>query len=147
MIFLVISHCCIAELSKMKEEGQKEIQLAKSFDRRLCGHKENPLSPAQCIADLTNKQGKGNIHRYVVATQDVDLRQQLRAVPGVPLIYIYRCVMTLEPVSHATQRHMAHGDMSNRGINEKEREMVKHLKKHGSIAVSSALQVDSNKEG
>ncbi len=40
--------------------------------------------------------GKENEHHYLVASQDPELRRELRAVPGVPLFHIIRNTMVLE---------------------------------------------------
>jgi U3 small nucleolar RNA-associated protein 23 len=40
-----------------------------------------------------------NKHRYVVASQNLDVRRMLRGIRGVPLIYIKRSVMILEPMA------------------------------------------------
>jgi len=50
---------------------------------------------------LLNK-GDTNQFNYCVATQDLNLRDYLRRIPGIPLIYINRSVMILEPPSPAT---------------------------------------------
>lgn len=52
---------------------------------------------------LTEMSGSSNAHRYVVATQSQTLRQQLRKIPGVPIVHIKRSVMVLEPVSDASE--------------------------------------------
>jgi U3 small nucleolar RNA-associated protein 23 len=46
---------------------------------------------------LTNK------HRYVVATNDPEVRAFMRRIPGVPLVYVNRSVMILEPMTAATE--------------------------------------------
>ena len=46
--------------------------------------------------------GETNQFNYAVATQDQELRAYLRSIPGVPLIYINKSVMILEPISIAT---------------------------------------------
>ena len=51
--------------------------------------------------------GGTNKHRYVLATQSLELRQHLRAVPAVPIVHMNRSVMILEPVSDATLRAKA----------------------------------------
>lgn len=48
--------------------------------------------------------GKDNPNRYVIATQSLDLRKKLRAVPGLPLVYINRSVMLLETPSDQTMQ-------------------------------------------
>lgn len=93
----MITQCCIKELYDQKADPS--IRLAKTMERRRCGHVEAPETPLACVAECV---GTRNKNRYIVATQDVKLREKLRAIPGVPLIYINRSVMILEPPSPAT---------------------------------------------
>lgn len=48
------------------------------------------------------KNNKTNKHRYVVASQDVETRKNMREILGVPLVYINRSVMIMEPMAGAT---------------------------------------------
>lgn len=49
---------------------------------------------------MLDPKGSGtNKHRYVVATQDRDVRAAMREVAGVPLVYINRSVMVMEPMA------------------------------------------------
>lgn len=80
------------------------ISLAKTLERRRCGHHPDeypePLSTMECLQSVVDPKGNGtNKHCYVVATQDLDVRRNLRAVRGVPLVYIKRSVMILEPMA------------------------------------------------
>lgn len=52
--------------------------------------------------DVSSCTGEENKNRYVFATQSLDLRQQLRKVPGSPIVYIARSVMLLETPSDQT---------------------------------------------
>lgn len=73
---------------------RKVIEKAKEFERRRCGHRpeEYPeaLGTLQCLGECV---GKTNKHRYVVASQDPEVRATMRGIPGVPLVYISRSVM------------------------------------------------------
>lgn len=78
--------------------------MAKTFERRRCGHHPDeypePLSTEECLQSVVDPKGTGqNKHRYVVASQDNDVRRMLRGVRGTPLIYIKRSVMILEPMA------------------------------------------------
>jgi U3 small nucleolar RNA-associated protein 23 len=92
----VITQCCIAELYKTGD--QDVIALAKKCERRRCGHIPDPLSGHDCITACLNVDGE-NKHRYILATQDETLRAEMRAIPGVPMMYIKRAVMIMEPPS------------------------------------------------
>jgi hypothetical protein len=47
--------------------------------------------------------GERNEDKYMVATQDGDLRASLRGVPSVGLILISRAVILMEPPSQASK--------------------------------------------
>jgi U3 small nucleolar RNA-associated protein 23 len=83
------------------------IDRAKLFERRRCDHRPEeypePLSAVQCISSVVDPKGsKINKHRYVVASQHLDVRKVMREVMGVPLVYINRSVMIMEPMAGAT---------------------------------------------
>ncbi|CAG9938161.1 unnamed protein product [Clonostachys rosea f. rosea IK726] len=102
----MITQCEIRKLYSQKNEpgGNEAIELAKTLERRRCGHHPDqypePLSTQECIMSVIDPKDSGkNKHRYVVASQDVEVRRKLRTVRGVPLIYIKRSVMILEPMA------------------------------------------------
>jgi U3 small nucleolar RNA-associated protein 23 len=65
--------------------------------------------------------GGKNKHRYVIATQKPKLRALLRTIPAVPLIYVNRSVMIMEPMSPATERARANIEEAklSGGLNDK----------------------------
>lgn len=102
----MITQCEIRHLyNKKGEPGIYEaIELAKTFERRRCGHHPDqhpePLPASECMLSVVDPSSNGvNKHRYVVASQSQPVRQLLRSVRGVPLIYIKRSVMILEPMA------------------------------------------------
>ena len=110
----MITQCCIHELYLQGTSQQAAIDLAKSFERRKCNHRE-AIPGDECISSVIGKSlavgracpldvsaGDSNKHRYVVATQSHALRVKLRLIPGVPIVHINRAVMILEPPSDAT---------------------------------------------
>jgi U3 small nucleolar RNA-associated protein 23 len=85
------------------------IDKAKLYERRRCGHRPDefpePLSAKECIESVVDPKGaKHNKHRYVVASQDIEVRKAMRKVEGVPLVYINRSVMIMEPMAGATEQ-------------------------------------------
>jgi len=95
----VITQCSISELYKTGD--QAVIALAKKCERRRCGHIPDPVVGHDCITACLNVEGE-NKHRYILATQDEELRAEMRSVPGVPMVYIRRAVMIMEPPSQAS---------------------------------------------
>lgn len=101
----MITQCCMQAL--YATDNQQAIDLAKRFERRRCNHPpKDPKPPAECIESIVNIDGV-NKHRYVVASQSTRLRRRLRSVPGVPLIFMNRSVMVMEPASDALKRAAA----------------------------------------
>lgn len=102
----VITQCEIRKLYANKDQpgGNAAIELAKTFERRRCGHHPDqypePLETIECMQSVVDPKSTGeNKHRYVVASQSLDVRRMLRGIRGVPLIYIKRSVMILEPMA------------------------------------------------
>ncbi|KAF7535704.1 hypothetical protein G7Z17_g13167 [Cylindrodendrum hubeiense] len=102
----MITQCEIRKLyAQNKESGVVEaIDLAKTLERRRCGHHPDqypePLSTEECMKSVVDPKGTNqNKHRYVVASQSQEVRRMLRGIKGVPLIYIKRSVMILEPMA------------------------------------------------
>ena len=58
-------------------------------------------TPADAIRALVGARNPG---RYLVATQEEELRTHLRGVPGVPLFHLQRLVLILEGPSAASRR-------------------------------------------
>jgi U3 small nucleolar RNA-associated protein 23 len=108
----MITQCCIRHLYNAQDganQAEKDawIAVAKEAERRRCGHHEleEPLSELDCLKSTVDPKGSGNNKNcYVIATQDVEVRKWMRAnVAGVPLIYVQRSVMILEPMSGRTE--------------------------------------------
>jgi len=58
------------------------------------------LSALECLKSCVDPKGAGvNSHRYIVAAQEPEIRAKMRSIPGVPLIYITRSIVLLEPMS------------------------------------------------
>jgi U3 small nucleolar RNA-associated protein 23 len=69
------------------------IDKAKLFERRRCDHHPEeypePLSALECISSVVDPKGsKTNKHRYVVASQDLDVRKVMRSVMGATSIAV-----------------------------------------------------------
>ncbi|EMD41802.1 hypothetical protein CERSUDRAFT_102193 [Gelatoporia subvermispora B] len=96
----MITQCCIHELYLQGKAQQPAVDLAKTFERRKCNHRE-AIPGDDCLVSVI---GETNKHRYAVATQSQELRSKLRIVPAVPVVHVNRAVMILEPPSDATLR-------------------------------------------
>ena len=81
------------------------ILRAKNMERRRCNHHtlEQPLSTLECLSSVIDpKKSRTNKNRYIIASQNEEFRRQCREIKGVPLIYIKRSVMVMEPMAEAS---------------------------------------------
>jgi U3 small nucleolar RNA-associated protein 23 len=104
----LISQCDIRHLYSATPKDEEVITKAKEFERRRCGHHEldEPLSSLECITECVDPKGNmTNKFRYVVASQDPKVRAHLRRIPGVPLVYISKSVVILEPMAAESQTY------------------------------------------
>lgn len=106
---LVITQCSIRhlyELTATSKNGKESlIGLAKQMERRRCNHHtlEKPLSTLECLASVIDpKHSNTNKNRYVIASQEEEVRRYCRGVKGVPLVYVKRSVMVMEPMADSS---------------------------------------------
>ena len=106
---VVITQCSIRHLYTLTSVSQprKEalILRAKSMERRRCNHHtlDQPLSTLECLSNVIDpKDSYTNKNRYVVASQEEDVRRHCRNIKGVPLVYVKRSVMVMEPMADSS---------------------------------------------
>ncbi|KAL8795950.1 MAG: hypothetical protein Q9182_007456 [Xanthomendoza sp. 2 TL-2023] len=104
----MITQCSIRHLYTLpvpQPDKDPLILLAKSMERRRCNHHDldEPLSSLECLSSVIDpKKSATNRNRYVVASQGDEVRRFCRGVKGVPLVYVKRSVMILEPMADST---------------------------------------------
>uniref|UniRef100_A0A914ELK8 rRNA-processing protein FCF1 homolog n=1 Tax=Acrobeloides nanus TaxID=290746 RepID=A0A914ELK8_9BILA len=79
-----IPDCVLGELEKMGQRFKLALKIIKDnrFQRLNCSHKG--IYADDCIVQRVTQ------HKcYIVATCDRDLRQRIRKIPGVPIMYIH----------------------------------------------------------
>jgi len=96
----MVTGCVLAELRSLGERALGAAIIAKGYYRLKCGHDEDPISASKCILQQI---GKSNERRLFVATQDGELRNQLREIPGVPILRLNGQVPQLEEPSASSR--------------------------------------------
>jgi len=131
----VITQCSIRHLYTLTSipQPQKDalILRAKSMERRRCNHHtlEHPLSTLECLSSVVDpKESQTNKNRYVVASQEEEVRGHCRAIKGVPLVYVKRSVMVMEPMAESSlgaregfEKGKFRAGIRNRGANPGEK--------------------------
>lgn len=78
-------------------------------------------------------------YRYLVATQDRLLQDQLRKVPGAPIMYLHGKAPTLEPPSQSS-REFAEQLRNNTIMTDVQEETIKTLMKQSGLETEDALK-------
>ncbi|XP_076383495.1 rRNA-processing protein UTP23 homolog [Megalopta genalis] len=125
---LLTTSCIILETEKLCSFSKTitgAMQIVKQYPVHKCGHDKNSITGTKCLKSMV---GKNNPSRYIVATQDRELQDLLRKIPGVPIIYLHGKVPTLEAPSQASHDY-AQGIRDGLGMSTWEKENIKTLKK------------------
>ncbi|ODV85514.1 hypothetical protein CANARDRAFT_28305 [[Candida] arabinofermentans NRRL YB-2248] len=141
---MMITQCCINHLYETK--NQPAIEIAKRMEKRRCGHKDT-LSSRDCIKSIVSINGE-NKHRYCIVTQDEDLRRDLRKIPGVPLVYMNRSVMIMEPLSNASAKvvQMVEARKLTGGLNDPKYAGRLHVDEQQSLPGTSEKENETNND-
>ena len=93
----VVTECTIAELEKLGDKFRLALRVAKDerWQRLICPHSGTYAD--DCIVDTVVKS-----RIYLVGTNDKQLRQRLRKIPGVPLVAVGRGKCSVERLPNAT---------------------------------------------
>lgn len=116
----------------MEKLGHKlvgALKILKDYPAHKCTHKFEPVTGSEClISMLVNNNEK----HYLIATQDRDLQEKVRALPAVPLLYLHGRTPVLDEPSEVSQVY-AKQKMS--GVLESEKKALEELKeKHGVLS-------------
>ncbi|XP_068621370.1 rRNA-processing protein UTP23 homolog [Battus philenor] len=123
---LLTTRCIIIETEKISKKTHGALTILKQFGIHECGHKE-PVTGSQCIKSMI---GSKNEKHYILASQDRDLQEKMRAKAGVPLLYLHNKSPTLEKPSKSSYNKAGQALESNfTFITENQNEALKSMKK------------------
>ncbi|KAG2763904.1 hypothetical protein JG687_00001778 [Phytophthora cactorum] len=119
-----VPRAALDELKTLGETTKEAYELAKSFKvaevyDQSQDEKQETVDVSKSIQSII---GERNDRKFVVCTQEVELRKALRLVPGVPLLYLNRSVLVFEEISRATLaivRQEEKANMAKLDVNEK----------------------------
>lgn len=91
-----VTDCVMAELEKLGPKYRMALKVARDpgFERLPCIHKGTYAD--DCLVERVTQ------HRcYIVATCDKGLKNRIRKIPGVPIMYIAQHKYTIEQLPEA----------------------------------------------
>lgn len=122
---LYTTNCILEEGKLLGTPLYGAVLICKQFKLRKCGH-DKPVSAQECIRSMI---GKANDHHLFVASQDNELRDELRKIPGVPLLRIHYNALVLEKPSRDTVSEAKKIDTDKVTASEYEQERIDKLKR------------------
>nr|ADD37906.1 rRNA-processing protein UTP23 homolog [Lepeophtheirus salmonis] len=104
------SPCAITETDKLGPQLYGASLILKGLAASYlleCSHGKEPLPAVKCIKSILKDNNSSS--SIIVATQDPELRERVRKIPGVPLIYLHGNAPTLEEPSAYTKSFVTKG--------------------------------------
>ncbi|KAE8743531.1 hypothetical protein FOCC_FOCC010856 [Frankliniella occidentalis] len=124
-IKLLTTPCIVLETEKLGKSVFGAMLIVKKFPIHKCSHKDKPVTGSKCLQSMI---GTSNPNRYIIATQDRDLQDRLRSIPGVPLLYFHNKAPTLEAPSDESHKAASQATNSLWGVSKFEQETLAKLK-------------------
>eukprot|EP01041_Mallomonas_annulata_P003641 gene3641-7258_t len=108
-IRMFITKSSLKELVQVGLKAEAAKQFAKSKceildDDSYYGETPSDKMLAMLAALPVNATEESNSRQYFVASQDKEFRQQLGRIPGIPIIYLNKVIMVMEPPSDVSKQ-------------------------------------------
>jgi len=123
---LITTPCIVIETEGIGPQVFGALNILKQFPTHKCSHSSRPEAADQCVLSMV---GSANPNRYIVATQDPTLRDRLREVPGVALLYLHGNAPTLEKPSEKTMAFAADQSLQRTEVLDYQKEILDAMKK------------------
>ncbi|KAI9246850.1 Fcf1-domain-containing protein [Sporodiniella umbellata] len=108
----VVTDCILKDIKSKGHDFTSAYVLAQKFDRRKCPHTKDKtqVSAQQCIRDLVSTN---NPEHFFVASGDVQLKNAIRKIPGVPVVIVNtrKKGLGLEDMTARTKSAMHHNEI------------------------------------
>ncbi|CAH0557420.1 unnamed protein product [Brassicogethes aeneus] len=119
---LLTTQCAVMEMETLGSKLHGALLILKKYGIHKCGHEGKPVAGSKCLLSML---GNHNENHYIICTQDRDLQEKVRNIPGVPLLYLHIKTPNLEQPSEASEK-FAKERLS--GIGEIEKVAINKLK-------------------
>ena len=128
-------------LRELESIGDKAIS-SKEFVNKFCIIIDdihiNGDTPAAKTINMLNgirkeknyNRSSSNNNKYMVATQDKDLRNILGEIPGIPIIYLNKVTLLLEPPSKSSKEYNQATEIMKSALNDEEHSLINRISLH-----------------
>ena len=126
---LVTTDAVVRELGEVEGVAPETKALVEMLRLQRVGataEESRAETPASAIRKLVSRRNK---NRFIVATQDEDLKEELRTMPGVPIMTLQRVTVVLEEPSQASVEDWKAGERKKlqadaKALRKRKREFV-----------------------
>lgn len=139
---LLTTKCALIEAEKVAKKITGALIILRQFGVHECGHRQ-PVGAAECLKSMI---GKDNSSHYIIATQDRALQDEIRNIPGVPLIYLHLKSPTLDKLSDASMAVVKSKTETTFSVSDHQDEMLKKLKESSGIVEDVVLPKKKRKK-
>eukprot|EP00055_Hartaetosiga_balthica_P006319 m.19652 g.19652 ORF g.19652 m.19652 type:complete len:239 (+) comp5144_c0_seq2:1242-1958(+) len=148
-IQFLTTKCLVKEIDTLGETvargkgmfGGAKIIL-KKFQTRKCKHKPC-VSALSCVKAMV---GKSNEHRYIIATQDPAVMQELKDIPGVPILTINGGRLFLMKPSRASVEHQHKKLEAKLNVSGMEEKVLKALNERHGLLRETVIKAQKKKK-
>ena len=133
---LLVPTIVLDELKKIGDPVKETLYQAETFKKHKYGKGD---TPSEVILDII---GQFNRNRFVVCTQDTELRHELQKIPGVPLIYMNKASIVIEPPSLTSKSELERREQKKSEPKREERRRLQE--KMDGASLSSAGKQHAN---
>jgi U3 small nucleolar RNA-associated protein 23 len=132
-VHLVIPSCVVHEIRELESKIPGLMGAVSKYKIEECQHGGQVMSPDDCLKTYI---GKKNAKKYCVATQDAFLRNHLRKIPGVPLLFFEQNMILVDKPSKASTDASARRE----GLKEEPKKFEKKILKENKDEVKEFMK-------
>ncbi|ODN02807.1 rRNA-processing protein UTP23 [Orchesella cincta] len=137
---LLTTPCVIIETEKLGPSLYGAVKVLKELQIHKCQHSDSPIQASECLKsvikiNVPKKSFVNNANavpdaddRFIIATQDANLRSDFRVMVGVPLIYLHGNAPTMEKPSDASVNWAERRDKKKLEVSSYQKEILQHMK-------------------
>ncbi|XP_056154838.1 rRNA-processing protein UTP23 homolog [Lampris incognitus] len=127
---LCTTNCALKELEFLGKELYGAKIILQRFQVRNCNHFKSPVPASKCLLSMLEKT---NPHHYFIATQDFNVTNDLKKIPGVPLLYIILNTIVLDKPSQSSLDHVQAVQMGQL-VSPEQQQRISSLKEEQGVA-------------
>ncbi|CAL8112858.1 unnamed protein product [Orchesella dallaii] len=137
---LLTTPCVMIETEQLGPTLYGAVQVLKELQIHKCQHSDSPVQASECLKSVIKlnvpiksfvkkaSSASDADDRFIIATQDANLRADFREMVGVPLIYLHGNAPTMEKPSDTSVQWAERMDRKKLEVSSYQKEILQHMK-------------------